>query len=64
MGSSIREASSATSDVNVNIGDVSIAAEQNQSSAGQVFDAARLLTQQSETLRDEVAKFLDQVRAA
>ena len=64
IGRSIREAADATGEVNTNIGEVSGAAEQNQTSAGQVFEAATQLTQQSDTLRGQVAKFLEEVRAA
>ena len=64
IGRNIGQAADATDDVNANIGEVSSAAEQNQSSAGQVLEASRQLALQSESLRAQVAKFLEEVRAA
>jgi methyl-accepting chemotaxis protein len=43
---------------------VTQAASETQTSAGQMLGATRELTQQGETLREEVDKFLKEIRAA
>ena len=60
----VREASRGTEDVSANIAGVNGAALETGKSAGEVLDAADQLSQQSETLRSELARFLAEVRAA
>jgi methyl-accepting chemotaxis protein len=60
----VRQAAQGTEDVNVNIGSVTEAAGESGKAAEQVLAAARALSEQSTTLRDEVSRFLSQVRAA
>ena len=59
-----QEAAGGTQQVNTNIAGVSEAAAKTGTSAGQVLDAAKELSQQSETLRGVVDSFLTDVRAA
>ena len=60
----IQEASRGTSEVNVNIVDVQRGASETGSASGSVLSAAQSLSQQSERLRQEVGRFLSNVRAA
>jgi methyl-accepting chemotaxis protein len=59
-----QEASQGTQDVTANTSGVSQAAAETGSAANQVLTAAGDLSSQSATLREEVQKFLAQVRAA
>lgn len=58
----VEEASRGTEDVSVNITSVSDAATETGNAADQILYAARELAQQSTVLRDEVDKFVSQVR--
>ncbi|MGJ4932050.1 methyl-accepting chemotaxis protein [Bradyrhizobium sp. HKCCYLS2038] len=60
----IQEASRGTSEVNTNIVDVQRGASQTGSASGGVLSAAQSLSQESDRLRQEVSRFLDNVRAA
>ena len=59
-----QEAAAGTQQVNTNIAAVSEASSQTGQSAGEVLKAAREMSEQSEKLRGEVDKFLQDVRAA
>ncbi len=59
-----QEAANGTTEVNANIANVSEASASTGRSAGEVLSAARDLSQQSDTLRSEVDRFLAEVRAA
>jgi methyl-accepting chemotaxis protein len=60
----VQEAAKGTQEVSSNIGQVSEASSATGAAATQVLSAATELSGQAETLRTEVAKFLDEVRAA
>ncbi|MBT6442281.1 MAG: HAMP domain-containing protein [Alphaproteobacteria bacterium] len=60
----VQEAATGTQEVNNNIESVRQASDETGKSAGEVLNSARELSQQSETLRGEVDKFLAGVRAA
>ena len=60
----VQEASKGTSEVSSNIAGVNDASSEAGRASGQVLDAAQELSQQSEALKSEVSKFLDEVRAA
>ncbi|MBN8991331.1 MAG: globin-coupled sensor protein [Rhizobiales bacterium] len=60
----VQQAAVGTTDVSRNIEDVRHAAEESGATASNVLDAAGELSKQSETLRNEVSKFLDTVKAA
>ncbi len=60
----IQQAALGTSEVTENITGVTQAAQASSSAASQVFSSASNLAQQSERLREEVHKFLENVRAA
>lgn len=60
----VQQASVGTTGVAESIANVQRAAEDSSTSANQVLSAARELSEQAETLRGEVSKFLIQVRAA
>jgi len=60
----VQEAATGTESVNHNISNVSTASAETGESAGEVLKSAQELSQQSETLRSEVDKFLAEVRAA
>jgi len=62
--SNVQQASAGTAGVADSIANVQRAAEDSSECANQVLSAARDLSEQSEVLRDEVSKFLTQVRAA
>jgi methyl-accepting chemotaxis protein len=59
----VEQAAAGTQEVSSNIGGVSQAANETGAAAGQIHRAAGELSQQSETLRAEVDKFLAGVRA-
>ena len=58
----VEQAAQGTGEVSSNITDVQQAAGETGSSAGQMLSAATELSQQSETLRSEVDKFLENIR--
>ena len=60
----VEQAASGTQEVTSNIGGVSQAANDTGAAATQIRDASSALSEQSERLRTEVDKFLEQVRAA
>ncbi|MBE0531239.1 MAG: methyl-accepting chemotaxis protein, partial [Rhodospirillales bacterium] len=60
----VEQAAAGTQEVSANIGGVSQAANETGTAAGQINQAAGELSQQSETLRVEVDKFLANVRSA
>ncbi|MCJ2051346.1 CHASE3 domain-containing protein [Methylobacterium sp. J-070] len=60
----VAQAAIGAGEVTSNITGVADAAEQTGAAAGQVLNAASGLSQQSESLRAEVARFLETVRAA
>ncbi len=60
----VQEASAGTQEVSSNITGVTQAAGETGTSARRMLEAAKDLSQQSETLRGEVARFLGQIRAA
>ncbi len=60
----VEQAAAGTQEVSSNIGGVSAAANETGTAAEQIHKAAGELSQQSETLRAEVDKFLANVRAA
>lgn len=60
----VTQAATGTQDVSANVAQVTEAASQTGSAAGQVLSAARELSQQSELLREQVEKFLADIRTA
>ena len=60
----VEQASEGTRDVTVNISGVNEAAAETGQSAGQVLESVGLLTQQSNSLRDQVEGFLGAMKAA
>lgn len=60
----IQQAAAGTQDVSSNIEAVTVAAGETGDASGQVLVEARHLSKQAETLRGEVARFLQTVRAA
>lgn len=60
----VTQAASGTQEVSANVAQVTMAASQTGASANEVLGAARELSQQSELLRAEVEKFLDDIRVA
>ena len=60
----VQQAASGTQEVTDNISGVTQATGEASAAAGQVLTASQGISQQGETLREEVAKFLKQVRAA
>ena len=60
----VEQASAGMQEVNSNIADITMAAGETGSAAGEIATAANDLSSQSETLKEEVRKFLTQVRAA
>ncbi len=60
----VQEAAAGTSNVTQNISSVSQAAQEAGAASGQVTEAAEELSNQSETLKSEVQKFVAQVRAS
>jgi methyl-accepting chemotaxis protein len=60
----IQQAAAGANEVTANIGEVTQAAEVSSAAASQVLASASELAQQSETLRGEVVRFVDFVRAA
>ncbi len=60
----VQEAASGSEEVSRNIVGVNQASEESGAAAGEVTSAAGELSQQSETLKSEVQKFIAQVRAA
>ena len=60
----VQEAAKGTQEVSSNIGQVSEASSATGAAASQVLTAATELSSQAETLRNEVSRFLDEVRAA
>ncbi|TBW37195.1 methyl-accepting chemotaxis protein [Siculibacillus lacustris] len=60
----VSQASEGTSQVSANIGGVTRAASESSEAATEVLASARDLSQQSETLKDELSRFLATVRAA
>ncbi len=64
IADNVQQASAGTKEITVNIAKVNEAASETGSAATQVVSASGELSQQGETLRAEVDKFLDAVRAA
>lgn len=64
IASGAQEAAKGTQDVSANIGSVTQAASESSAASNQVLSSARDLSQQAETLRAEVNRFLEGVRAA
>lgn len=64
IAANVQQAAKGTGDISVNISDVAQAAEQTGSAADMVLTAANQLSQQAETLRAEVDKFLTALNAA
>jgi len=60
----VQQAAAGTQEVSGNITQVTQAANETQSSSGQLLDAAKELAQQGVVLRQEVDGFLETVRAA
>jgi methyl-accepting chemotaxis protein len=60
----IQHAAQGTSEVSANIGDVQRGAGETGAASAQVHSAAQSLSQESNRLKSEVARFLDTVRAA
>jgi len=60
----IQQAAVGTQEVSTNISGVTHAAGHTGSAATQMLDATKELAHQSDTLRDEVVRFLEQVRSA
>lgn len=60
----IQHAAQGTSDVSANIGEVQRGAGETGAASAQVHSAAQSLSQESNRLKREVARFLDSVRAA
>ena len=60
----VQQAASGTQEVTDNISGVTQATGEASAAAGQVLTASQGISQQGETLREEVSKFLVQVRAA
>jgi methyl-accepting chemotaxis protein len=58
----VQEAATGTNRVNTNIGDVKTASSETGQAAGEVLTSAQELSRQSEILRGEVDKFLNEVR--
>ena len=59
-----QEASKGTSEVSSNISGVNQAANETGTSAKEVLDASGQLSQESETLKNEISSFLEKVKAA
>ena len=59
----VEQAANGTREVTSNVADVTTAAGQAGSTADQVRDAARDMSEKSETLRSEVVRFLSQIRS-
>jgi methyl-accepting chemotaxis protein len=59
----VQQAASGTQEVTSNISQVTQAAGETQVSSGQMLAAAKELAQQGDVLRNEVGKFLLEVRA-
>ena len=64
IASSVQQAAAGTQEVSGNITQVTQTASETQNSSGQMLDAAKELAQQGNVLRQEVDKFLQEVRAA
>lgn len=64
IASSVQQAATGTQEVTSNIAQVTQAASESQESSGQILRAAKELAQQGEALRQEVDKFLGEIRAA
>ena len=64
IASNVAQASRGTTEVSDNITGVTHAAVESSKAAGDVLAAAQDLSQQSETLKSELARFLETVRAA
>ena len=60
----IQHAAQGTSDVSANIGEVQRGAGETGAASAQVHSAAQSLSQESNRLKSEVARFLESVRAA
>jgi len=60
----IMEAASGSRSVSESIAGVSDASRANRDAVGTVMEAARALTEQSDVMRDEVERFLNEVRSA
>ena len=60
----VQQAAHGTGEVVKNIGEVSRGAAETGTASTQMFDAAQSLAKESATLKSEVGKFLDTVRAA
>ena len=63
ISDSVQQAASGTQEVTSNISQVTQAAGETQVSSGQMLAAAKELAQQGDVLRNEVGKFLLEVRA-
>lgn len=64
IASSVQQAAAGTQEVSGNIVQVTQAASETQASSSQMLDAVKELAQQGGLLRNEVDKFLQEVRAA
>jgi methyl-accepting chemotaxis protein len=64
IASNVAQASRGTAEVSENIGGVSAASAESSRAAGEVLASARDLSQQSETLKTELGRFLETIRAA
>jgi len=64
IANSVQQAAAGTQEVSGNIAQVTQAAGETQANAGQMLGATKELAQQGETLRQEVDKFLTEIRAA
>ncbi|MBT7978826.1 MAG: HAMP domain-containing protein [Rhodospirillaceae bacterium] len=60
----VQEAAQGTEEVNSNMGEVNRGAQETGSAASQVLEATNGLSKQATSLKDEVDKFLNSVRAA
>jgi methyl-accepting chemotaxis protein len=60
----VQQAALGTSEVAANITEVNRGAAETGSASSQVLSSARSLAKESNALKNEVAKFLDTVRAA
>ena len=64
IAASAQQAASGTSEVNENIGEVNQAADETGGVAGEMGTVAAELTQRADSLREEVERFIEGIRAA
>jgi methyl-accepting chemotaxis protein len=64
IGLNVQQAAAGTNEVSTNIEGVSRAAEETGASSAQVLQASSDLNQQAESLRGEIERFIDEIKAA